>query len=301
MRLPGMGEARRSNLGIRRAYVPVRCSAERPPLSRMCLLVFGYKSTPEFPLIFAGNRDEFYDRPTDPAGVWDDAPHVLGGRDRKAGGTWMGVTRSGSWGVVTNVRAPATYREEARSRGDLVARYLREEPDPKHYLRDVAARSDEYNGFNLLVGTPASLYYFSTREGTVRAVTPGIHGLSNDQLDTPWPKVERARRGLRRRIDEERAWSTEALFDLLDDRRPAPDAELPDTGIDRETERMLSPLFIEGDRYGTRASTVLRISQDGQVVFAERTFQQGEPVGTRRFSFEIREDAPFGADVGPEG
>lgn len=258
----------------------------------MCLLVFGYKTTPEYPLIFAGNRDEFYDRPTAPAGVWDEAPHVVGGRDRKAGGTWMGVTQAGHWGVVTNVREPGAYREEARSRGELVAHYLREEPNPKAYLDDVAARAQQYNGFNLLVGTPSSLYYFSSRGGWVEAVAPGVHGLSNDQLNTPWPKVERARTGLRKRLDA-RAWDEEALFDLLDDRRPAPDEKLPDTGLDLSHERMLSPLFIEGDRYGTRASTVLRIARDGTVLFAERTFEGGAPAETRRFSFEIADEGRF--------
>lgn len=258
----------------------------------MCLLVFGYKSTPEYPLLFAGNRDEFYDRPTAPAGIWEDAPHVLGGRDRKAGGTWMGITRSGHWGVVTNVRAPGAYREDARSRGDLVAHYLRAEPDPKDYLDAVAARAQQYNGFNLLVGTPTVLYYFSTRGGGVQTVSTGIHGLSNDQLDTPWPKVERAQRGLRQYLKDGN-WTEEALFNLLDDRRPAPEEELPDTGVGKEKERMLSPLFIEGDRYGTRASTVLRIARDGTVDFAERTFEQGMAASTRRFSFAIADDATF--------
>ncbi len=263
----------------------------------MCLLVFGYKSTPEYPLIVAGNRDEFYDRPTAPADVWPEAPHVLGGRDRKAGGTWMGVTRSGHWGVVTNVRAPDSYREDARSRGDLVADYLRAEPDPNAYLDEVAARAQQYNGFNLLVGTPESLYYFSTRESEVRAVTPGIHGLSNDRLDTPWPKVERARRGLRRRIGNEHD-DEEALFELLTDRRRAPPDALPDTGIGHEKERMLSSIFIDGARYGTRASTILRISHTGRVVFAERTFEAGESAETRRFSFDIDEDAGFASEIG---
>lgn len=261
----------------------------------MCLLVFGYKCVPEYPLLFAGNRDEFYERPTAPAGVWEEAPHVLGGRDQKSGGTWMGVTRSGHWGVVTNVRAPGAYREDARSRGDLVAHYLREEPDPEQYLQAVADRAYQYNGFNLLVGTPTALYYFSTQDREVQSVSPGIHGLSNDQLDTPWPKVERARGALQRCLADEN-WTEEALLDLLDDRRPAPEEELPDTGVGRDKERMLSPVFIEGNRYGTRASTVLRIARDGTVSFVERTFEQGEPGETRRFSFVMEEGTSFESD-----
>jgi len=252
----------------------------------MCLLTFSYRSVPDYPLVFAGNRDEFYDRPTAPAAFWDEASHVLAGRDRKAGGTWMGVTRNGHWGVVTNVREPEAYRPDAASRGALVADYLRDEPAPESYLSTVAAEADRYNGFNLLLGTPRSLHYYSTRAEAPRSVEPGVHGLSNDRLDTPWPKVQRATRMLERRLARG-APSPEALLALLDDRRPAPDEALPDTGLSRDRERMLSSIFIEGDEYGTRASTVLLIKQDGSVTFVERTFDRGEAAKTRSFSFEV--------------
>lgn len=258
----------------------------------MCLLVFGYDAHSRYSLVFAGNRDEFYERSTAPAGVWDDAPHVLGGRDLKAGGAWMGVTRAGHWGVVTNVREPGAYREDARSRGALVADYLRDEPAPQAYLEAVAAEGDRYNGFNLLLGTPTSLHHYTNRASGVHAVRPGIHGLSNDRLDTPWPKVTRARRALQAAFQRQNV-SDDALFDLLDDRRPAPDAALPDTGLGQEQERMLSPLFIKGANYGTRASTVLRIGRDGTISFAERTFEQGEPTSTRHFTFEVESAAAF--------
>jgi uncharacterized protein with NRDE domain len=252
----------------------------------MCLLVFQYDAHPEYSLVFAGNRDEFYGRPTAPAEFWDDAPHVLAGRDLKAGGTWMGVTRNGHWGVVTNIRDQHPRREDARSRGTLVADYLREEPAPRPYLDRVAADAGHYNGFNLLLGTPTSLYYLSNREATVESVATGVHGLSNDRLDTPWPKVRRAKVGLRRRLEAEEI-TPEALLDLLDDRRPAPDDQLPETGFGKERERMLSPIFIDGERYGTRASTVLLIDRAGTVTFVERTFEDGIPADTRRFSLEV--------------
>lgn len=254
----------------------------------MCLLVFRYDSTSEWPLVFAGNRDEFYERPTAPADFWGDAPHVLAGRDLEAGGTWMGVTRRGHWGVVTNVRDPESYREDARSRGALVADYLRREPAPVEYLEQVAAEADRYNGFNLLLGTPDSLYYYSNRATGIHPVESGLHGLSNERLDTPWPKVLRAKRSLQAQLQGE-SLSTASLLDLLDDRRPAPDDELPDTGLGRKRERMLSPIFIDGDRYGTRASTVLLIGRNGQVSFVERTFEHGAPKETRQFRFEVND------------
>ena len=252
----------------------------------MCLLVFQYDEHDEYALIFGGNRDEFYERPTAAADYWDDAPHVLGGRDLEAGGTWMGVTRNGHWGVVTNIRDRHPHRDDALSRGTLVADYLRDEPAPRPYLEQIAAEADRYNGFNLLLGTPTSLYYLSNREGTVRPVEPGLHGLSNDHLDTPWPKVRRAKHGLQAQIEQETV-TPENVLDLLDDRRPAPDDQLPDTGFGRERERMLSPIFINGEQYGTRASTVLLIDREGTVTFVERTYNSGVAHDTRRFSFEV--------------
>jgi uncharacterized protein with NRDE domain len=249
----------------------------------MCLLTFAYNAHPDYPLVFAGNRDEFYERPTDPAAFWEDAPHVLAGRDRKAGGTWMGVARTGHWGVVTNVRAPGTYRPEARSRGALVSEYLVETPDPETYLQQVADESEAYNGFNLLLGTPDQLLYLSSQEGVVHSVAPGIHGLSNDRLDTPWPKVEQATADLRRCLED--AVEPEALLALLDQRTPFAEERLPDTGVGAETERLLSPMFIESENYGTRCSTVLLIDRAGHVTFVERTFEEGQPDGTRHFSF----------------
>lgn len=261
----------------------------------MCLLVFSYNDHPEYRLIFAGNRDEFYGRPTAPAETWDDAPHVLGGRDLKGGGTWMGITEQGYWGVVTNIRKPDSYRENARSRGSLVSQYLRTEPAPLSYLKAVHQQAREYNEFNLLVGTPTSLYYVSSREDGIRAVDPGIHGLSNDRLDSPWPKVTRARAKLQSTVEEDEV-SPEALLELLHDRQRAPADDLPDTGIGKKREQQLSPIFIEGDRYGTRASTVLLMERDGTVTFVERTFDRGDPVGTRHFTFTVeatRETPPY--------
>lgn len=253
----------------------------------MCLILFAHNAHPEYPLIFAGNRDEFYDRPTAPVAFWDDAPHVLAGRDLKAGGTWLGITRRGHWATVTNVRDERPHREDAPSRGRLVADYLRDEPAPDAYLRDVAPQADRYNGFNLLVGTPEHTFYCSNRDGAPRPVSPGIHGMSNAQLDDPWPKVERSTSRLRT-LCEEREPSAEALFDILNDRQPAPDDELPITGVGPETERMLSPPFIDGDEaYGTRASTVFLVHRSGQVTFAERSFDGGVPTETRDYSFEL--------------
>lgn len=253
----------------------------------MCLTLLANTVHSEYPLIFAGNRDEFFDRPTAPAAFWDDAPHVLAGRDLKAGGTWLGITRRGHWATVTNVRDERPHRDDAPSRGRLVADYLTEEPPPGAYLRRVEAEADRYDGFNLLVGTPRHTFYFSNRDGSPQAVEPGVHGMSNAHLNAPWPKVERTTSRLDTLLNEGNL-SPEALLDILNDRRPAPDDELPDTGLGPETERMLSPPFIDGDAsYGTRASTVFLVHRSGRVTFVERSFECGASVNTCDFSFDL--------------
>jgi len=279
----------------------------------MCLIVFAFDDHPDYQLVLGANRDEFYERPTTPARFWKDAPNVLAGRDEKAGGTWMGVTRSGSWAAITNVRNPGSHDPDAPSRGRLVANYLEQEPDPRTYLEQVDA--DAYNGFNLLVGTSDEVWYLSNVDNGVQNVSAGVHGLSNRILNAPWPKVEAARERLRSlsldapddvgpaadggdrpeagdpRLPESADDPVAAVLDLLEDREPFPDDALPDTGVGLETERMLSPLFIESDTYGTRSSTVLLVARDGTVTFAEKTFHSGTAEATRRFSFRIRSEA----------
>lgn len=257
----------------------------------MCLILFAQHQHPDYPLVFAGNRDEFFERPTAPAAFWDDASHVLAGRDLKEGGTWLGITRRGYWSTITNVRDERPYRDDVPSRGRLVAEYLKEEPAPDTYLQEVEAESDRYNGFNLLVGTPEETFYYSNRDGPPRPVSPGIHGMSNAQLDDPWPKVVRSTARLDALVEDGDV-SADALLEILDDREPAPVEELPDTGVGTETERMLSPPFIDGDEaYGTRASTVFLIHRSGRVTFVERSFHHGTPTDTRDFSFELRSNS----------
>jgi uncharacterized protein with NRDE domain len=251
----------------------------------MCLIVFQYDAHPAYDLVLAANRDEFYERPTEPAHFWDDAPHVLAGRDGKEGGTWCGVTRDGRWAAVTNYRDPDTHMADAPSRGHLVSDFLTGTSAPRRYVETVAARADQYNGFNLLVGSPDACLYVSNRDGGVQWVPPGTHGLSNHLLDTPWPKVERGTRKLAQASNG--TVDVPALLDLLDDRTEAHANALPDTGVDAATEKMLSPIFIQSADYGTRSSTVLLLGRDGQATFAERTYDHGAPADTRTFSFEL--------------
>ena len=255
----------------------------------MCLILFAYRQHARYRLVLAANRDEFYGRPTAPATFWEDAPDLLAGRDLKSGGTWLGVTRAGRFAAITNYREPDVRLEDAPSRGELVAGFLQSEQAPEAYLDDLASSADSYNGFNLIIGDAKRMGYFSNREGTVRILEPGVYGLSNHLLDTPWPKVKKGRRLLEAHLDSDKI-DDAALLDALNDPAPAPDAALPDTGVGLAWERALSPLFIQSPDYGTRASSVLLIRHDGAVTFAERTFEAGEPVGVERYVFEVKQE-----------
>jgi uncharacterized protein with NRDE domain len=256
----------------------------------MCLILFAYDAHPEYRLVLAANRDEFYERPTAPAAPWEDDPRVVAGRDLRGGGTWMGITREGRWSALTNFRDPRDFDRPAPSRGHLVADFLRGEAAPEAYLASLRPRAGEYNGFNLLVGDPDSAWWFSNRGGGPgERLSPGVHGLSNHLLDTPWPKVERGRRALGRLLEEADALEPDLLLELLLDRTFAADHELPDTGVGRERERMLSSLFIVSPDYGTRSSSALLIDRAGRGLLVERTYERGGPQWSERrheFHFE---------------
>lgn len=254
----------------------------------MCLIVFSYKEHPQYDLIFAANRDEFYNRPTEPAKFWDEQPDVLAGKDLKAGGTWLGITRRGSFSALTNYRDMAVSKDNPPSRGHLVLDYLTNGSDPKAYLEKVDEKAELYNGFNLLAGTPDELMYYSNELQKIEQLSPGLYGLSNHLLNTPWPKVEQARKDLQQAIDQDEI-TEERLFELLKHDVPAPDDTLPSTGLSLELERAVSSVFIKTKGYGTRASTVVLIDKEGHVTFSERRYGPGVAEGreTGRFEFDI--------------
>jgi len=257
----------------------------------MCLILFSYNHHPKYRLILAANRDEFYDRPTAPLGFWSDTPKILAGRDLKAKGTWMGVDRLGRFAALTNFRDPASLKPDAPSRGALVSDFLLGSMPPRIYLEALQAVGNRYNGFNLLVGDGNDLYYYGNRSGEIRKLLPGIYGLSNRFLDTPWPKLETGKQEFEGVLSRDRI-ETESLFRLLADRTRPPDDQLPNTGVGVELERMLSSRFIAGEHYGTRSSTVLLIGRDHRVRFSERTFVQKNgrilPEKTRSVTFEMQ-------------
>ena len=253
----------------------------------MCLILLAYRSHPDYPIILAANRDEYYTRPTLPAAFWPDASKVLAGRDLLGGGTWLGITKGGRVSAVTNFRETVAHKQNAPSRGLLVSNFLRGQDAPADYLQQVARNADQYNGFNLIVGEIDQIYYYSNRADKIQKLSPGIYGLSNHLLDMPWPKIQCGKQYLSEIISEDEL-SPQSIFKILADHTQAADQDLPTTGVGIELERVLSPLFISSPSYGTRSSTILFIDKDGKATFVERTFRphsdQWEEV---KFEFRI--------------
>jgi uncharacterized protein with NRDE domain len=238
----------------------------------MCLIVFAWKVIPGMPLIAAANRDEFYERPAAPAAWWDDHPQIYAGRDLQGGGTWLGVTREGRFAAITNIRAPSEKQSDAPSRGALVADYLAGQMTPKEYVAQITPQAGAYNGFNLLIGDRDQLIWFSnSSEDDARngqPLAPGIYGLSNGQLDTPWPKVVRTKAQFASLLCQ--GAPEEAYFEMLTCTALASDCRLPKTGVSLEWERLLSSVHIESPNYGTRVSTVVKLPVDQEPVLVER-------------------------------
>lgn len=248
----------------------------------MCLIALAVEAHPAHPLVLVANRDEFLDRPTEPAQVWPQG--FVAGRDGRAGGTWMGLAAGGRWAALTNVRDPRAGRVGERSRGALPVGFLSGDASPEAYVREVHAEIDRYDGFNLLVGDPTGVWIVSTHAATPERLAPGVYGLSNATLDAPWPKTVRARERLAGAV-ERATVDPASLLALLDDREGAPDAELPDTGVGLDWERVLAAPRIVSDRYGTRATTGLVLNTDGAGVLVERTWRRDGTEGeTRRFA-----------------
>ncbi len=233
----------------------------------MCLVLVVWKAHPLYPCVIAANRDEFFARPAAAADWWTDRPQILAGRDLQAGGTWLGLTRAGRFAALTNYRDPEQRRADGPSRGALVAGLLDSDATVAESLGDLRRVGANYNGFNVIFSDGERLGIYESMPGRGRELGPGIYGLSNHLLDTPWPKVRHAKSRLEAALRE--MPDTAPLLALLRDDRPAPDHELPRTGLSLEWERLLSSAFVRAGDYGTRCSTIIRIDARGRAYFDE--------------------------------
>lgn len=240
----------------------------------MCVIFLAYKVHPDFPLVLLANRDEFYNRPTRKAEIWEDHPNIIAGRDLVGGGTWLGATKSGRFAAVTNYRDPSAPNGK-KSRGHLTADFLKSDEPAEKYLTEILEKADQFSGFNLLVGEINSakneIFYFSNRSNEIVKLASGIYGLSNHLLDTAWHKVKTGKEIFAGLLDKDKIFN-ESFFELLNDKTIAVDAQLPDTGIGYDLEKKLSSIFIETPVYGTRCSTVLTFDGDFRLNFEEKVY-----------------------------
>ena len=243
----------------------------------MCLIIFAFQCDPRFPLVVAANRDESFARPTAQAALWTDeesGQQILSGRDEQAGGTWLGITQSGRFAAVTNIRDPSQAERKPRSRGDLTRQFLGGTDSPEKYCAMLAQNYEQFAGYNLLVGDNHSLFYVNNHEEKVWELEPGVHGLSNGLLNSSWPKVDKGKKRLQALMQQPEELTTDGLLAMMADRSEAEDRDLPDTGIGIEIERKLSSAFILNPQreYGTLCSTALIVDQSGPTRFSEQNF-----------------------------
>lgn len=237
----------------------------------MCLILLAYKISPEYPLILLANRDEFYNRTTRPATFWPEQPNVLAGKDLLAGGTWLGVTKNNRLAAITNFREPNSEKKALTSRGQLTMNFLSSQVTAENYLEQLSNQSNDYAGFNLLIDDGDQLLYYSNRHKKIETLQPGLYGLSNHLINSPWPKVTEGLNDLKNALQYP---EPENLWPILENSLQAADQTLPDTGVGIEIERFLSARFIHSPDYGTRASTIIIKHRNGATRFMERNFDE---------------------------
>jgi len=246
----------------------------------MCLILFALQQHEDYPLVVIANRDEYYARPTEPAHWWPDTPGIFAGRDLEARGTWMGVNRNGRFAAVTNVREPGKSEPARLSRGNLTRDFLASRESAETFIEGIESTTQDYAGFNLLVGDSSGLFFISNRYTGIRHIPPGIYGVSNGLFDEAWPKLTSGKLALASAVKT--GLDNDALMQILTDHAIAKDETLPDTGVSLDIERMLSSRFIRSDDYGTRACSIVKFNRRQQIEFVEYNYDHGgimdEPV-----------------------
>ena len=235
----------------------------------MCILLIAIDSIPGWPLVLLGNRDEFHSRPSAPVQPWPGRADCIGGLDLLAGGSWLAQRNDGRFAAVTNLRSglPA---QAPKSRGMLVRDFVEGDEDPESFARRLLGQIDDYGPFNLAFGEPGAVWVVDGSRRSLQRLRPGVHVVSNGPMDNHWPKVERLRRQFLRSVGA--GWRDEmTLLALLADTDQPEDADLPQTGVGIERERLLAPIFIRGEHYGTRASSLILHHEDGTLFFRERS------------------------------
>ena len=259
----------------------------------MCVVYLAYKQHKEIPLLILSNRDEFYNRPTEPAHYWSKNSKILGGQDIEAKGTWLACRQDGAWAIITNYRDPNWQVKMPRSRGLLVRDYIESYDKPENFLKYLKKDKYSYLGYNLLFGKLTDIYYYNNKEKESQKLEPALYGLSNHLLDTPWPKVLDGKRELENILKEEKFIKGGTLdpapfFSFLQNSELAEDNRLPQTGVSLEWERVLSSRFIRSKEYGTRTSTLIWLDLEQNLNFLELNYdREGQSLEEHAFSYKV--------------
>ena len=261
----------------------------------MCLIIFAHQAESRFPLVLAANRDEFFSRPTQQAAFWESEKSnhaLLAGKDLLAGGTWLGLSSSGRFSAVTNIRDPSQAEQAPRSRGELPLNFLRGDVNAEEYANSLSKDFSQYAGFNLLLGDGSDMFYVNNLENLVSKLEPGIYGLSNGLLNSDWPKVNRGREDLKQLLNADYSVTTDSLIDMMNLREISDDENLPSTGVSLEIERALSSTFIMNTNrgYGTLCSTAIITSDDGKFRFSEQNYD-ASGLATERHYFQFEKSS----------
>jgi uncharacterized protein with NRDE domain len=255
----------------------------------MCLILFAKDQHPTYKIIIAANRDEFFERPTAVANYWEDNPNILGGKDKQSGGTWLGVTKNGRFIAITNYRDPEKNIPNAVSRGKISRDFLFGDDAAVNFLDQLSKNKSLFNGFNLLLSDDGfkTIYHYSNITDQPKHINPGIHGLSNHLLNTPWPKVEKGKKDLAE-ITGSNTIETNDLIEMLKDDKEAEENRLPKTGISFDLEKKLSPVFISLNGYGTRCSTAILVDKNNQLTFQETSYDKYKDITHKKvYSFGL--------------
>ncbi len=258
----------------------------------MCVIIFALRQHTRYPFIVAANRDEYYNRPTIAADFWPDLPEVIAGRDKQAGGTWLGLSRRGRFAAITNHYEPGRHTPSLQSRGELVSSFLVTDESLDEYSVQLDHSRENYNGYGLIFGSFSHLRYQSNRDSRIVDITEGVHGLGNDFLNTPWPRVEEGKRKLLEVAQSDDQLEAEQFFEiLLDSDAIRPDhSEASTSNILEAIDPAQMPIFIRLKDYGTRSSSVILVNSDGTVMFEERTFNPSSRkiLAQRKFEYKVQ-------------
>lgn len=227
----------------------------------MCLIIFAYKVDPQYDLLLMANRDEYCDRKFKTAHRWGDNQKVISGIDLTANGGWTGITQAGRIAAITNFRSGFDFNSELKSRGELVKNFLDSDIPPQQFLATIRESKNEFNGYNLLFGDLSELYWYSNKTDQFQLITPGVYGICNHLLDTPWPKLTDAKAQLQQMISRGDV-APDNLLPIMLDKNCYPLDQLPDTGIEIGMEQGLSSIFVDLDKYGSVLTSLLYMNNE---------------------------------------